>query len=216
MPRAREQVQRMAAELRVARAAIGLTREQVAAKAGLAPSTIQRIEAGYVDTGIATLAAAMAAVGLDLVLTAYPGRTIRLRDSGQMTIAEQLRGIAAPYWTARLEVSAGDHGQSADVVFFGADEILHVEIERRAVDFQGQYRSALRKREYLATRADRPVRLVLVITDSRHNRDALVLHEALIRSQLPAHSRAVLRALKLGRPLGTDGLAWLRPHRVQR
>ena len=201
---------RMASELQLARAASALTREQVARKAGVAPSTVQRLEAGSVDTGVATLADVMAAVGLDLVLNAYPGNQTRLRDSGQITLVDQLRRLASPYWTPRIEVIAGQHGKSADLVFYGADEILHLEIERRATDFQSQYRAAEGKREYLSGRSERPVRLVLVFEDTRRNRDALWPHAALIRAQLPANSRAVLKALKRGHPLGSDGLLWLR------
>jgi len=204
----------MATELHTARTSLGLTRKQVGLKAGVAPSTVQRLEAGSPDSGVGTLADVMAAVGLDLVLKAYPGATPRLRDSGQMFIADQLRRLAAPPWTPRLEVGAGDHGQSADVLFLGVDEILHMEIERRVIDFQAQFRAALQKREYLARR-DRPVRLVIVCEDSRTNRATLRQHESLIRTQLPADSRQVLRALRLGRPLGADGFLWLRRRRVE-
>jgi len=201
---------RMVNELRMARATLGLTIREVARMAGVAKSTVQRLEDGFVGTTVPTLAAVMAAVGLDLVLNAYPGKTVRLRDSGQLELADQLRQLASAYWAPRIEVVAGDHGQSADLVFFGADEIQHQEIERRAADFQAQLRSALRKREYLAARTNRPVRLVLAFEDTRHNREALRPHAALIRAQLRADSRAVLKSLRLGQPLGSDGLLWVR------
>lgn len=152
----------------------------------------------------------MNAVGLDLVLNAYRGGSVRLHDTGQLLHVDQLRRLAASYWRPQIEVAAGDHGQSADLVFYGADEILHLEIERRAIDFQAQLRSALRKRDVLAGRGDRPVRLILVFEDTRQNREALQLHTDLIQSRLPATSRDVLGALRQGQPLGRDGLLWLR------
>jgi hypothetical protein len=162
---------------------------------------------------VSTLAAVMTAVGLDLVLTAYAGQTVRLNDSGQMLLVDQLRRIAVPQWKPQIEVPAGDHGRSADLVFYGAHEVLHMEIERRAVDFQAQLRSALRKREVIAARSERPIRLVLVIEDTRQNREALSLHADLVLSRLPATSREVLHALRHGTPLGRDGLLWLRRRR---
>jgi transcriptional regulator with XRE-family HTH domain len=201
---------RMGSELRLARATHALSRAAVASRAGVARSTVERIEAGAVDVEIATLAAVLGAVGLDLVLSAYEGQSIRLRDSGQMQIVDQIRRFASGYWRPQIEVAAGEFGRSADLVLFGADEILHLEIERRATDFQAQLRSALRKREALAAKSERPVRLILVFEDIRRNRDAVRTHAGLIASALPAPSREVLYALRDGHVLGRDGLLWLR------
>jgi transcriptional regulator with XRE-family HTH domain len=204
----------MASELKLARLTLALSRRAIARRAGVARSTVERVEAAAVNVEVETLVAIMAAAGLDLVLQAYVGTGLRLRDSGQMTLVEQLRRLAAPYWRPQVEVAAGDYGRSADVVFYGAEEILHFEVERRAITFEAQLRSAKRKRETLAAKGDRPVRLVLVIEDTHRNREALVAHADLIRSQLPATSRDVLRSLRLGAPLGRDGLLWLRRRRT--
>jgi hypothetical protein len=150
------------------------------------------------------------AVGVDVVLRAYPGATPRLRDSGQLGIARQLIAIAHQSLRGHLEVPAGEFGRAADLVFLGADEILHVEIERMAADYQAQYRSAQAKRDVLAAAHARPVRLVLAIQDSVRNRAALGPHMDVIARQLPAGSRQVLSAVRTGRPLGTDGLLWVR------
>jgi transcriptional regulator with XRE-family HTH domain len=208
--RAAEQASRMSGEVRLARLTLALSRQEVARRAGVARSTVERIEAGDAGISVLTLTRVTMAVGLDAVLRAYPSGRVGLRDSGQMQLAEQERKLAAPYWTPRLEVAAGNHGESADVVFLGAEEIQHHEIERRAADFQGQYRAARRKQEFLASRSERPVRLVLVIEDTRKNREALRPHARLIAAELPADSRAILKSLRLGRPVGADGMLWLR------
>ena len=83
-----------------------------------------------------------------------------------------------------------------------------------ATDFQNQYRRADRKRQALAAQHQRPTRLVLVIEDTRRNRAALEPHMKLIQAALPARSREVLGALRSGRPLGRDGLLWVRRARV--
>src|SRR5690606_31071832 len=150
------------------------------------------------------------AAGLDLVLQAYEGSAVSLRDTGQMEIAEAIRRTASAAWRGVTEVAAGPYGRSADLVFYGPEEVIHMEIERGAADFQAQERSAKRKREALAAGESRPVRLVLVIEDARANRAAMEPHAALVRSQYPAGSREVLAALRSGRPLGRDGLLWVR------
>lgn len=201
---------RIAAEVRLARARLAISQTEMARRAEVAHSTIERIEAGTTDVQLSTLTAVAAAAGLDLVLNVYPQHGIRLRDAGQLTLVDQLRRIAGPYWRSRIEVAAGDHGRSADLVFYGAEEIIHVEVERRALDYQAQVRTSLRKREFLASRSDRPVRLVLAIEDTRRNRAAVLPHGDLIHSQLPATSRDVLAALRRGQPLRRDGLLWMR------
>jgi hypothetical protein len=182
----------------------------LARRAGVACSTVQRIVAGDPGVQLDTLSAVAGAAGLDLVMKAYPGRRPSLRDTGQMTIAQALVAVAAPTWQPQLEVSAGDHGRAADLVLFGPQEIVDLEIERQAVDYQAQHRNDAAKREVLAARHARPVRLVMVVEQTSRNRLALAPHMPLIRTQLPADSRAVLRAIRTGSPLGADGLLWFR------
>ena len=157
-----------------------------------------------------TLCRVSGAVGLDLSARAYPGRGPRLRDTGQLEVAEGLRALAHASWRVGLEVSAGEHGQAADEVFFGPTEIIQVEVERLILDWQGQYRPALRKREVLAARHDRPVRLVIAVEDTKRNRRMLAEHASLIKELFPAGSREVMRAIRTGEPLGRDGLLWVR------
>jgi transcriptional regulator with XRE-family HTH domain len=211
-----ELVARLAAELKLARATLALSRSALARRAKVADTTIRRIESGAIDVGVATLTSVFAAAGFDLVVRAYEGRTARLRDSGQLELVDQLRRAAAQRWKAVIEVAAGEYGRSADLVFYGADEVIHVEVERRATDFQAQLRSALRKREVLAGRGDRPVRLVLAVEDTRRNRVAIAEHAEAIGSRLPAGSRDVQRALRTGQPLGRDALLWIRRDRKSR
>ena len=69
----------------------------------------------------------------------------------------------------------------------------------------------MRKRDELAqANADRPVRLVLAVDYTRHNRDALAEHSALLTSQLSGTPRQVLKSLRLGPVLCGDGFLWLR------
>lgn len=200
--------------MKLARVTQAMSRQQVADRAGVSWATQVRVELGDPRLGIETICAVTEVVGLDLVLRTYPGRHPSLRDTGQLALAEQLAGQAHPSWHAQLEVAAGQQGQAIDIGFFGPEEIIAMEIERMASDFQAQYRRADEKRQRLAGQHRRPVRLVLVIEDTPRNHTAVEPHLALIRTTLSAGSREILKSLRVGEPLGRDGLLWLRRRRA--
>jgi transcriptional regulator with XRE-family HTH domain len=214
--RAADQSSRIGAEIRLARATSGMTARQVARRAGVSPSTYARIEAGGPGVAIGTLCAVAEAVGLDIVLRAFDGRRPSLRDTGQLRVAEALLPRLHGTWQPEVELLVGDHGESVDLVLFGPSEIIAVEIERLIVDFQDQYRRGDRKRAMLAALHQRPVRLVMAVEDRRRNRDAVDRHITIVRTALTAGSRHILGSLSAGRPLGADGLLWVRPGRPNR
>jgi DNA-binding XRE family transcriptional regulator len=208
--RAADQSARLGGEIRLARSVAALSTEQAAERAGVSWSTFLRIENGDPNAEVGTLCAAMEAVGLDLVLRAYPGRPPSLRDTGQLALAEGLCARVHPSLKPTIELAIGQHGEAIDTVLFGPLEIVAAEIERLIVDFQDQYRRADRKREALAAQHSRPVRLLMVVEDARRNRAAVERHLAFIRTVMPAGSREVFSALRAGTPLGRDGLVWVR------
>jgi hypothetical protein len=163
---------------------------------------------------LANLVAASDAVGLDLVCQTYPGRPSGLRDSGQLAIAQYLRQRAHASWHVTLEEPAGDHAEAIDMVFWGPMEIIAVEIERRLVDWQSQARRWAAKRAWLAARHARPVRLVIIVTDSPRNREAVRPFSDLIGRTLSAGSRSVIQALRTCSALDGDGLCWVRERRM--
>ena len=214
MQRASDQARAFGKDVRVARWAAGLSTTVAAGRAGVSRSTLVRVEQGSGAATLQTLCAVSDAVGLDLVIRAYPGRGTSLRDRGQLLIADLLSRAAHPAWKVALEVAAGNHGQAIDQVLWGSDEILAVEIVRHLGDYQAQYRSISLKRDWLASQHQRPVRLVLAVEDLRSNRAALSPHVGLLNSSLPAGSRRIWQAIRTGRRLGSDGLLWVRRYRV--
>ena len=190
-----------------------MTRASASRRAGVARSTWDRIEAGDPAVTVAALTAAADAVGLDLVLQMYPGREPSLRDSGQMAMAQSLAELAAPAWRASFEEPAGEHGRAIDLVLWGPDEILAVEIERQLVDWQSQLRRWSAKRDWLAAQHARPVRLVVMVAETHGNRAALRPFASVTERTFPAGTRAVLQAIRSPTPLGADGLCWMRQPR---
>lgn len=214
--RAHAQAESVGSEIAVARAEHGWTRKEASRRAGVSPDTQRRVEQGDPGVSIHTVCAAGTAVGIEVVVKGYRGRRPSLRDSGQMEIAQGLCALAHPSLKAMLEVPAGDHGEACDVGFFGSQEIIDAEIDRLISDFQDQQRRNAAKRDWLAARHQRPVRLVMIVEDTERNRRALEPHLELIRSVLPATTREVLDALRTGEPLGRDGLAWFRRRKPPR
>ena len=203
------QAQRIGQEVVLARANLGLSASAIARLAGVAVSTERRVELGDPSVTVVTAARVLVAAGLELAARAYPSRPPSLRDSGQLRLAHRLRELAAAPWRVAIEVPI-EGGRSADVVLYGAHEIIHVEIERRLADFQAQFRAAAAKRNVLQAAHERAVRLVMVIEDTAANRRRVADHAGVIRHALPAESRAVLKGVRTGSPLGTDGVLWIR------
>jgi transcriptional regulator with XRE-family HTH domain len=200
-------------EVTLARTNLALTRNAAARLAGVSASTQERVERGDPSVQFRTACRVASAVGLKVWGRAFPVRSPSLRDTGQLRIADILRRAGHESYRIVLELAL-ERGRSADMAFFGPDEIIVAEIERLLADFQAQYRSGVMKRDELAAIHQRPVRLVLVIEDTQRNRRAVQQHAALIRSTLPAGSREVSRAIRTDQQLGRDGILWIRPRRA--
>jgi len=210
--RAHDLAGRFGRELRIARAAVGLTQSQVGRLAGCSQQQVSRAERGRVDVSLVTRCRLVGACGFELGWRLYPFRTVRLRDSGQLGIATAIGSTAPPGIRVALEVpvAPGDL-RAADLVITLADEIVHVEIERSLVDLQAQLRAAQLKRQALAEHHDRPVRLVLAVPDTAATRRAISDIGPLLERALPATSRTIWSSIRTGRPIGADGLLFVRP-----
>lgn len=209
-------VRRTGREVRLARVQLGMSQQSVATRARISQSTLSRIELGTYSTDVATLARISAAVGTRLSVQLYPTERVRLRDSGQLGIAQALTSLAHPDWRPSLElpVAPPPDMRAADLVFTSPLEVLHLEIERNLVDLQAQLRAGLLKREALAQRYQEPVRFVLVLPDTTRLRRLVDSQSALISTALPRNSRQTAAALRGGEALGADGLLWVRPGRL--
>jgi hypothetical protein len=142
----------------------------------------------------------------------YPADGIRLRDSGQLGLAELIRAAAHPIWHVSLElpVAPAPDRRAADMVLDSPVEVVVIEIERGLRDLQAQLRAAQLKRVALSERLGRPVRLVLALPDTAAAREAVAPHAAIIKSAMQITSRAAWAAIRSGTSVGGDALLWVR------
>ena len=153
-----------------------------------------------------------AATGHDLSIRFFPGDGVRLRDSGQLAVAESIRARLHASWRVRLEVpvSRAPDRRAADMVLENREEMVSVEIERALLDLQAQLRSAQLKRAALAEMIARPVRLVIAVPDTDRNRRVVATIRPLIEAALPVTSRRAWASLGTGMAIGGDALLWVR------
>jgi Predicted transcriptional regulator with C-terminal CBS domains len=206
-----QQHYRLGQDARSVRLALGWTQAKVARRARISQASVARMEAGGIKLSIQIAERIFAALGMDLSLKAYPGAGVRLRDSGQLALAESLRGRAHPAWRVMFEAPTSEDGrQAADMLFLGFSGAIHLELEARLADFQAQLRRAQLKRDALQHRHECRVALVMGLRDTEHNRAAAAANVGVIRAALPASSREILASIREGRPLQRDGLLWIR------
>lgn len=209
--RSRRLAERYGQELRVARVQAGLTQAQLARIAAVSQQEVSNAELGNTEVSLAMRCQLAAAAGHELGLRLYPVASVPLRDSGQLGVATVIVQAAHPIWTPRLEVpvAPGDL-RAADILMAHPLEIVEVEVERGFADFQGQVRSGQVKREVIAERESRPVRLVIAVPDTRAIRAALEPYAELIARALPVPSGRIWHAIRTGEPIGGDGILFVR------
>jgi transcriptional regulator with XRE-family HTH domain len=189
----------------------GLSQARLASLAGASQTEVSKAERGLLDISLVARCKLAAACGHELGWRLYPVATVRLRDSGQLSLAQAIVSTAHRSWHARLEVpvAPGDP-RAADLVLTGPTETIHMEIERALVDLQGQLRAAQLKREILAQRHSQPVRLVIAVPDTHATRTRLAPFAQLLAQTLPTPSRRIWTAVRGGGPLGGDGILFVR------
>jgi transcriptional regulator with XRE-family HTH domain len=210
--RARELRQRVGREVRTARLAAGLTQRQVGTLAQIRQEYVSAIERAVRSPSLDVASRLAAALGHELGVRFHPADGVPLRDSGQLRLVEAIVAGADPgTWRARTEVpvSSSDR-RAADLVLESAVEVAHIEAERLITDLQAQVRSASLKRDILANRYDRPVRLILAVPDTRGTRRLVQEHAGFLARTFPVPSQAIWRSIRNGRAIGGDGLLFIR------
>jgi transcriptional regulator with XRE-family HTH domain len=204
--------QRVGSELRDARQRMGRSLDAVARSAAMSASQVGRIERGALPAvSVDQLARLGAAVGLDVRVRAYPGPDLVL-DAGQLALLDRLRLRLHPDLTLRLEVPLpilGDQ-RAFDGTVGGLRDgpdgvaVLPVECETRVVNEQDQVRRIM-----LKLRDSGFEHVLLVVADTRRNREAIRMAADLFRDAFPVSSRQALACLSRGRHPGGSAIVVL-------
>lgn len=194
-------------EVRVARLEHGLSQNAVAIAARTSRAQVSRVErAGAPRVSVLELARLFAVLGLELSARAYAAGT-PIRDAAHRALLERLRSRVAPTVAWRFEVPVGHAGDQRAwdaVLTVGATE-LAVEAETRPRDIQAlQRRIALKKRDDPGVSG-----VVLLLADTRHNRNLVRDPGEAWRADSPTPAGALLRSLTEGTYPGGGGIVVL-------
>lgn len=188
-------------ELREARIQAALTQRELGAIVGISPAAIGRIERGQSPhVAYETLVVLASALGLDIPLRAYPNGD-PVRDSPQLGLLAALRALLPTNLRHPTEVPLGIAGdlRAWDEVIKGPGWSLPTEAESRIRDVQ-----ALVRRLALKCRDAGVDTMLLVVADTRHNRQVLRLAAADLAEAFPVRGRDALAALRRGeKPSGS-------------
>ena len=201
-----ELVARVLGELRNQRTTFDVSMDALASQLGCSKSTVSRRLAGQDATTVVGLSELASALGMEVSVGLHPvGDPIR--DAGQRGTGKRFDAILAPAWAVTDEVPfpiAGD--QRAWDKFLRLREsippyLVGVDIEARIRDIQ-----ALVRRTRLRERDGGVDAILIVLSESSTNRRLLgQLLDALGPAYLTS-ARAILGALRNGRPLPGSGV----------
>ena len=193
-------------EIRETRLAAGLSLAAAGSAVGMSHSQLGRIErAALSNLTIEQLSRACAAVGLRLVVRAYPDGD-PVRDAAQLGLIERFRRRVPTGIQFQVEVPlpiSGDRRAWDGLLRFPEGPVA-VEAETRLRDIQ-----AMERRLALKCRDGNIDRLILLVNDTAANRRVLRLHHAELREQFPLSGRDVLAAIGGGRAPAGNGLVLL-------
>ncbi len=196
---------RVATDLGDARRAGGLSVRHVARLVGVSPDTILRVERGEASAMAIDLVARVAAVlGLQLAASLHPDGD-PVRDRGHLALLARMRsrlGSGAP-WRVEVPIPIVGDPRSGDATAAVTGGDVLIEAETHLGDLQLVERKAAAKQRDLGA-----IRLVLLVADTRHNREVLDRHPEL-RERFPIGARACLAALCRGADPGGDCLVIL-------
>jgi transcriptional regulator with XRE-family HTH domain len=193
----------------MARIGAGLSIRDAAAASGASHQQLLRFERGELDrVSIADVGAWCAVVGLDLSLRAYPAGD-PIRDRAQLALLERFRARLNPSlrWRTEVPLPIERDLRAWDAEVSGAAPTpwrLRVEAETNVADGQ-----ALERRIQLKIRDDPVGHLILLVSETRANRQAMRLLRDGLRETFPLDARATMTALTAGRDPGGSGIVIL-------
>jgi transcriptional regulator with XRE-family HTH domain len=200
-------------EFRERRQQLGLSQAAVAEAAGIAQPTLSRIERGRAERpAIVDLWAIGAVLGLDVRLNAYPGGE-PVHDHVQIRLLGAFRDRIHPRmgWLTEVPLPLEGDRRAWDAAATSRDSWTGIE----AISRLGAADAAIRRARQKQRDDPRVRHVILLIADTRRNREAIDAARQLLATEFPLRTREVLRDLAVGRALPADGLVLMRvPARV--
>jgi len=215
--RAVDDVRQIGRDIRAARLGAGLSLRIAGVASGVSASHLRRIECGdATNVTIGRLARIGGVVGLDIRVRAYAGPD-PLRDVGQRRVMDRFRSRLPRTLRLRTEVTLAIDGdlRAWDGRIEGLDgqpgaaggrhrAAMPVEVETRITDWQALQRRLGRKQ-----RDAREPYLLLVVSDTRSNRDALAAVGDAVSAMFPVSARSAFASLAAGRHPGGSALLFV-------
>lgn len=193
-------------EFRDARLSGGLSQDRVADAVGISQPELSRIERGAAPwVTYETLVLIAAVLGLDLPLRAFPVAG-PIRDVAQLKLLAKFRALLpiGLSWRTEVPLQIERDLRAWDAVIGGRGWQVPVDAETRLRDIQ-----ALARREALKRRDDGAETMILLVADTRHNRQVVRLAKPDLVADFPVTGAAILAALsKAERPTGS-GIVFL-------
>jgi len=203
--------QRFGAAVRAVRIRRGWTQAELGRRAGVSASLISLIERGHLETiSLRVLRRVAAALEIRLELTARlrTGDLDRILNAGHAHLHEELARHfnAAPGWLQAPEVSFAIYGERGviDILAYHprTGSLLIVELKTELVSVEDLLTTMDVRMRHARRIADdrgwsaRTVSCWVVMADTGPNRRRVALHEATLRSALPADGRGLRRWLR--------------------
>lgn len=191
------------AEIRAARVGAGASLREAGALAGISHAQLGRIErAVLAGVSVEQLSRACSAVGLRLVARAVPGAGPAV-DAPQLALLSRFRAALPPLTPFATEVPLPHPGdlRAWDAVIAIGQSRIGIEAETRLGDIQ-----ALDRRLGLKLRDGGVDLMILVVSDTAHNREILRAHRDALRSTFPLDGRQILPALRAGEAPRASGI----------
>lgn len=193
-------------EFREARLTAGVTQATVGRSIGLSKARISAIERGaHPDVPFVVVAQLLSTVGLDLSARAYPVGG-GLRDQGQLNVLNRLRRVVPSFATWRTEVPIAGQGdlRAWDAVIGFAGIRIGVDAESRLRDMQ-----AIDRRLVLKQRDSGVDRVVLLLPDTRSNREVMRALTAAALGNFPVRGSDAVGSIRRGADPGGNAIVML-------
>jgi transcriptional regulator with XRE-family HTH domain len=177
---------------------LGLSQAAIATAVGWSQQHYSRFERDRLDDlGLVQLSTLASVLGLEPSVTLYP-TGLALRDKGHEALISRLLRVLSPSWHVSREVLFPNPGdpRSWDLLLRLPDFRLGVEAETRIRDLQ-----ALVRRLHERDRDGGAAAMLLVLSDSAHNRRAVADLRLTLGRDYASPATDAMKALRQGVPL---------------